>query len=72
MTDDMKRRPDRSVSAVTAVTLARPKRAGVSRRLVDGRWISASAGATSIFSELVRAISAKATAKNDKPKRNRK
>jgi hypothetical protein len=61
----MKRRPDRSVSADTAA-----KRAGISRRLVDGKWMSASAGATSIFSELVRAISAKA-AKNDKPRKER-
>ena len=50
--------------------LANKPRAGVSRRLVDSRWISASTGATSMFSELVRAISNKA-AKNDKPKRKR-
>jgi len=65
MTDNMKRRPDRSVSTNTAA-----KRAGVSRRLVDGKWISAGIGATSIFSELLRAISAKA-AKNDKPRKER-
>jgi hypothetical protein len=63
MTDDMKRRPS---------LVAKTHRRCVSRRLVAGKWIDASAGSTSIFSELVRAISAKAAAKNDKPKRNQK
>jgi hypothetical protein len=49
------------------------KRAGTSRRLVAGKWVSAAAdvGQTTLFSELVTAIAEKA-AKNDKPKRIRK